>query len=305
MVEIRVCCVVHHQPAARHDAQQVIELPLDGLEIGVDVGVVELEIVEDQRARPVVDEFGALVEECRVVFIGFDHEEWRVTEPRADVEIARHAADQETRRKTRMIPGCAPACWWWWSCHACRPRRAPSDHAAPRATAIPAPRHEGNAALQQRLDHGLAARHDIADHHHVRCRIELRGVEALHDVDAQRLQLRAHRRIDILVRTGDAMTGGTRDGGDAAHERAADAEYVDVHYCACRRLNRAGSIRLREQASAEQHVSSSLAIASMTQANIGHSVAERRMRASTTSAQTSTTSRSIGGGICQVGSACR
>ena len=60
-------------------------------------------------------------------------------------------------------------------------------------------------------------------------RLELRGFEALRELDAQRLELRAHGWIDVLVRTGDAMARGLGDGGDAAHERAADAENVNVH----------------------------------------------------------------------------
>ncbi len=43
-------------------------------------------------------------------------------------------------------------------------------------------------------------------------------------LDAERFELRAHRRIDVAVGAGDAMAGGLRDGRDAAHERAADAE---------------------------------------------------------------------------------
>jgi hypothetical protein len=40
-----------------------------------DVGVVELQVVQDGRARAVVDELAALVEEGGVVFVGFDHKE--------------------------------------------------------------------------------------------------------------------------------------------------------------------------------------------------------------------------------------
>ena len=58
-----------------------MKLLLDGLEIVVDVGVIEFEVVEDQRACAVVDELGALVEERRVVFIGFDDEEFSTAEP--------------------------------------------------------------------------------------------------------------------------------------------------------------------------------------------------------------------------------
>jgi hypothetical protein len=42
-----------------------------------DVGVVEFKIVQDRRARPVVDEFRALVEEGGVVLVRLDHEEGR------------------------------------------------------------------------------------------------------------------------------------------------------------------------------------------------------------------------------------
>ena len=55
------------------------------------------------------------------------------------------------------------------------------------------------------------------------------GIEARDELDAERFELRAHGWIDVLVRTGDAMARGLGDGGDAAHERAADAENVNVH----------------------------------------------------------------------------
>ena len=59
--------------------------------------------------------------------------------------------------------------------------------------------------------------------------VELAGVEARGELDAERLELRAHGWIDVLVRPGDAVPRGLGDGGDAAHERAADAEDVNVH----------------------------------------------------------------------------
>jgi hypothetical protein len=53
----------------------MMELAFDGLEVVEDIGVVELEIVQDGGARPVVDEFAAFVEERRVVFVGFNDED--------------------------------------------------------------------------------------------------------------------------------------------------------------------------------------------------------------------------------------
>ena len=85
------------------------------------------------------------------------------------------------------------------------------------------------AAVQQALDDGLAAAHDVADDDHVGVQVELRGVVALDQRDALRLELRAHRRVDVGVRTGDAVARGARERRDAAHERAADAEDVQVH----------------------------------------------------------------------------
>ena len=42
-------------------------------------------------------------------------------------------------------------------------------------------------------------------------------------------QLLAHRRIDLRVAPGHAMARLARDLGEPTHERAADAEDVDVH----------------------------------------------------------------------------
>lgn len=64
-VEMGVVYAVHDEAGAGHGAQ-VVELPLDRLDIGIDVRVVVFEVVEDAGARPVVDELGALVEtRCR------------------------------------------------------------------------------------------------------------------------------------------------------------------------------------------------------------------------------------------------
>jgi hypothetical protein len=48
-------------------------------------------------------------------------------------------------------------------------------------------------------------------------------------LDALDEELRAHRRIDIGVASGNAVAGRLRDRGDPPHEGAADTEDVDVH----------------------------------------------------------------------------
>ena len=59
----------------RHDPNQMMELGLDRRQIGEDVRVIELEVVQDGGARPVMNEFRTLVAESGVVFVRFDDEE--------------------------------------------------------------------------------------------------------------------------------------------------------------------------------------------------------------------------------------
>src|SRR3546814_9974046 len=88
------------------------------------------------------------------------------------------------------------------------------------------------AFVEYVLHRRVAARHDIADHDHVRCRLQMRRLVALHERDAERFELRRHRRPGIGVGTGDRMTGFARDRRDAGHEGAADAEDMDAHVAA-------------------------------------------------------------------------
>ena len=52
---------------------------------------------------------------------------------------------------------------------------------------------------------------------------------AAHQVDAQRLELSAHRRIDVGVGAFDRVAQLARQRGDTAHEGAADAENMQTH----------------------------------------------------------------------------
>ena len=90
-------------------------------------------------------------------------------------------------------------------------------------------RHIGVTRIQNRLDQRIAARHHIADHIQIRAQRALGGIETLDQLDAERAQLVAHRRIDIGVAAGDAQTGLAGDRRQPAHEGPADSQYVDVH----------------------------------------------------------------------------
>ena len=96
-LEVGICDVGQNAPRAGNGAQQLVKLPLYRLEVLVDVGVIEFQVVQHEGPRPVVHELGALVEEGRVVFVGFDDEVAAAAEARGHAEVGRNAADQETR----------------------------------------------------------------------------------------------------------------------------------------------------------------------------------------------------------------
>ncbi|MNN19192.1 hypothetical protein D3C81_1324250 [compost metagenome] len=219
---------VDDQALAGDGAHQMVELPLDGRQIREDVGVVVFKVVEDRRARAVVDELAALVEEGAVVLVGLDHEKRRAAEARGHREVLRHAADQ----KARAHPGVF---------------QHPGQHAAGGGLAVGAGHRQHPAALQHvvgqplraadvgqagveyMLHRRVAARQGVADHHQVRRRLQLRRVVALGQLDALGLQLGAHRRIDVGVGAGDAVAEFLGQHRQRAHEGAADAENVDMH----------------------------------------------------------------------------
>jgi hypothetical protein len=95
------------QAIARQGTHQMVELRLDRRQIGEDVGMIELEVVQDRRSRGVVDELRSLVAESAIVFVGFNHKERRVLssagQPRRNAEVPRHAADQEAGTQAGML----------------------------------------------------------------------------------------------------------------------------------------------------------------------------------------------------------
>ena len=65
---------IHHQaPLTWHSSHQVMELFFDGFQVFKNVGVIELKVVQDGRARSVMNKLAALVKKRGVVFIGFNY----------------------------------------------------------------------------------------------------------------------------------------------------------------------------------------------------------------------------------------
>ena len=84
-------------------------------------------------------------------------------------------------------------------------------------------------AVEDRFHQRIAARDDVADHVDVGFELHLIGAVAFDELDPLRLELRAHRRIDVRVAAGDLVARRACETREAAHERAADAENVEVH----------------------------------------------------------------------------
>ena len=95
----------------------------------------------------------------------------------------------------------------------------------------------GETAIQHCFNHRHAARHDIADDHHIRRGIQLLGPESFHQFDSQGAQLGAHRWIDIAVGAGHPVTRRLGNGGDTAHECPANSQYMNVHNAKINREN--------------------------------------------------------------------
>ncbi len=190
--------------------------------------MVELEVVQNQRARPIVHELGAAVEVAGVVLVRLHHEKGLFTQTGGLREVERRAADQVARRQLCLIQNPGE--------HTCRGgfavRARDGQHPAVVEDFIAQPGGAGGVA-QTALENVFHCRVTpgqpcVADHHQVRRRFELCGIKSFVHRDAGRRQQIAHGRIQGLIAAADAIALLLGELGQAAHQRAADAEKVDV-----------------------------------------------------------------------------
>ena len=174
-----------------------------------------------------MNELRALVEECGVVFVRFDYEERAAGMASRGRKIERNAANQK--------PGGSPGAL-----------EDPGQHGRNRGFAMGAghgehmapgehmlceplgPRDILLAPVEDRLHERVTPRDHIADQPKVRPQCDLLLAEALDQLDAEPGKLLAHRRVDVSVAAGHTVAGGARDGGNVAHESAANTEDVQV-----------------------------------------------------------------------------
>ena len=209
-----------------------MELPLDGGQVVEDVRVVELEVVQDGRARPVVHELAALVEECGVVLVGLD-DEGRIVAAPSLADTPKLSGTPPTRK-----PGLQACVLEHPGEHGGGGRLAVRSGHSQHMTALQdmvgeplRPAGVGQPGVEDRpRSSGLPRRDHVA--HHEQVGRELRPATAsqpsIRSMPSAR-ELVAHRRVDAGIAAGHPMAGFSRQRGDAAHEGAADAEDVNVH----------------------------------------------------------------------------
>ena len=159
---------IGHDPAGgRHDAHQMMKLSLDRRQIGEDVGVVELQVVENRRAWPVMHKLGPLVAERGVVLVRFDHKERRIGQPRRHTKVLRHTANQKARVEPAVFQH--PGQQRGRRRLAMRARHAQHPLVSQHMVGQPLRAgHIGRTGIENRFKQGVAARNRIADHIHVR-----------------------------------------------------------------------------------------------------------------------------------------
>src|SRR5882672_1138876 len=73
-VDRRIGAIYYQFSGSRYRSDEMMKLGLNRCKIGEDVGMIELDVVQNGNSGPIMDHLGTFIEESRIVFIGFDHE---------------------------------------------------------------------------------------------------------------------------------------------------------------------------------------------------------------------------------------
>ena len=84
-------------PSVGHERHDLAERVEHRREVGVEIGMIELDVADEEVLRLVVQELGAAVEERRVVLVAFEHEVGPGAAAITPAEILHLAADEEAR----------------------------------------------------------------------------------------------------------------------------------------------------------------------------------------------------------------
>ena len=195
----------------------------------IDVGVIELDVVDDGDVGQVLQELRGLVEVGAVVLVAFDDERLALADAVAGAvvaEIPRDAADEH--RRIGAGRGQQPPGQRGGRGLAVRA----GDHDRVR---VPQPlianrfrqRRVANAAIEHSLELRVAARNGIADHDQIERGVDVLGAIAFEHVNPLSGKKVAHRRIDVLIGAADVDATMLQQRRQRGHRRAADADQVN------------------------------------------------------------------------------
>jgi hypothetical protein len=197
------------------------KLPLDGRQIRKNIRMIEFQIIQNHTARAIVQELGALIEERRVVFVGFDNEKRRLAEPCAHPEIAGHATDQEAGCHTRLVqnPGQHRTGGGFAM------RAGDAQHELVAKNFLAQPLRTGTVtekAGKQLVDDRHIPAHDIADNDFGILR--QRGIHVRLHGNTSLRQLITHRRVDGMIAAGHVVAHAFGQLCERSHECACNAQ---------------------------------------------------------------------------------
>ena len=224
---LRVIGIDQSEAVFGDDVQQLAERFLDGSQVGVDVGMIELDVVEDDQFGKVVEELAAFVSKGSVVLVSLQHPEIAPAVVTAPGEINRNPADEPAGLEAALFQqegqhggggGLAMGA---------------GDNKVPAAIEEPAAEEfrqgdKGNPVGEDGLKLRVPAGDNVAYHGEVGLRGKVFLAVALVEDDAAFAEEVGHRRIDGLIGAGDLEAKFPEHGGDRAHAGAGDPEEVEV-----------------------------------------------------------------------------
>src|SRR5687767_2043529 len=71
---MRTVSTKQEQAIARYQVHEPAERQADRIQVGINIGVIELDVVDDGDVGQVFEKLRTLVEECAVVLVAFDDE---------------------------------------------------------------------------------------------------------------------------------------------------------------------------------------------------------------------------------------
>ena len=238
---VRIIAVRQDRIARCHLLNSFAKCIDDRVQVGVDVRVIEFDVVDDQSVGPVVQKFRTLVEECRVVLVAFYDELGALSQLEILVEIEGNAANDHARIASRGLehPGHERSGGRF-------PVRAGDDNRVfpfdEELVNRLGHRCVRQVHLQRRFSFRIRARSGIADDHQIGPkRLQMLARIPFENRDAETLEVCRHRRIDVLIRAADFVAALLQHAGERGHCGAADSdqinafdlrEFFDVRHCA-------------------------------------------------------------------------